>query len=131
MTGGRVVILGPTGYNTAAGMSGGEAYIYDQSGDFGRHRCNRDMVDLEPLEAAGDIAALRDLVERHHRHTDSPVAACILEDWDRALQRFVKIMPRDYKDALARIAREQQIQASAPETANDRQRSPQHSGEIV
>jgi glutamate synthase domain-containing protein 3 len=131
MTGGRVVILGPTGYNTAAGMSGGEAYIYDDSGDFGRHRCNRDMVDLEPLEAAGDIAALRDLVERHHRFTDSPVAARILEDWDRALQRFVKIMPRDYKRALARLAREQQSQASGHETANGRLRSPQHSGEIV
>jgi glutamate synthase domain-containing protein 3 len=89
------------------------------------------MVDLEPLEAAGDIAALQDLVERHHRHTDSPVAARILEDWDRALQRFVKIMPRDYKRALARIAREQQSQGSTPQTANDRLRSPQHSGEIV
>jgi glutamate synthase domain-containing protein 3 len=131
MTGGRVVILGPTGYNTAAGMSGGEAYIYDESGDFGRHRCNREMVDLEPLEAAGDIAALRDRVERHYRYTDSPVAARILEDWDRALQRFVKIMPRDYKRALARIAREQQSQVPGHETANDRQRSPLRSGEIV
>jgi len=108
MTGGRVVILGPTGRNAAAGMSGGVAYVYDEAGDFGRRRCNLEMVDLETLENPRDIAELRALIERHRNYTDSPVAAGILANWNRALPRFVKIMPRDYRRALERIAREQE-----------------------
>ncbi|MCO6005920.1 glutamate synthase large subunit [Actinoallomurus purpureus] len=102
MTGGRAVILGPTGRNFAAGMSGGVAYVLDL-----RHeRLNTEMVDLDPL-GDDDRANLRDIVERHHTETGSTVAAALLADWDTAVGRFVKVMPRDYKRVLtARAAAE-------------------------
>jgi glutamate synthase (ferredoxin) len=104
MTGGRVVVIGRTGRNFAAGMSGGVAYVLDETGDF-RQRCNLGMVDLEPLTRAEDVDEVRDLLERHVRYTESAVAERILADWDVARGRFVKIMPRDYKRALAAIER--------------------------
>jgi glutamate synthase (NADPH) large chain len=96
MTGGRVVILGRTGRNFAAGMSGGLAYVLDLDGDFPR-RCNLGMVELEPLAQAEDINLVRDLVERHTRYTGSTYAAGILDRWRDLQAKFVKITPRDYK----------------------------------
>jgi glutamate synthase domain-containing protein 3 len=103
MTGGRVVILGPTGRNTAAGMSGGIAYVLDEQGDFGRHRCNLEMAALEPVVDPEDAAELKSLITRHLEYTGSPVARRVLEGWDTLLDRFVKIMPEEYKLALERL----------------------------
>jgi glutamate synthase domain-containing protein 2/glutamate synthase domain-containing protein 1/glutamate synthase domain-containing protein 3 len=98
MTGGRVVVLGETGRNFAAGMSGGIAYVLDADGVFpARH--NSELVEIEPLDER-DIETIRSLVERHLAHTDSPVAARVLGEWESQLPLFVKVMPRDYKRAL-------------------------------
>jgi glutamate synthase domain-containing protein 3 len=99
MTGGRVVVLGHTGRNFAAGMSGGVAYVLDPAGDFAR-RCNPDMVDLEPLADLEDLELVQDLVTRHLRHTGSPAASRVLADWSEQVKRFVKIMPRDYRRVM-------------------------------
>jgi glutamate synthase (NADPH/NADH) large chain len=126
MTGGVVVVLGDTGRNFAAGMSGGVAYVYDPKARFG-DLCNPAMVDLEPVgvasadkEAPGrphqralhaddngmgdvlrfDAERLRILVERHLLHTGSARARELLDDWDNALKSFIKVMPKDYKRAL-------------------------------
>ncbi|MYB38258.1 MAG: glutamate synthase subunit alpha, partial [Gammaproteobacteria bacterium] len=108
MTGGRVVVLGPTGRNFAAGMSGGIAYILDEDDAFA-DRCNVGMVALERVESEGDIAELKELIEKHRRYTGSTVAARVLGDWPRALERFVKVMPLDYKRVLEeRAARERE-----------------------
>jgi glutamate synthase (NADPH/NADH) large chain/glutamate synthase (ferredoxin) len=100
MTGGRVVVLGPTGRNFAAGMSGGVAYVLDRDGGFAE-RCNMGMVGFEELSPA-DAIELRAMIEEHRRRTDSPVAARVLGEWDALLQRqaFVKVMPHDYKRVL-------------------------------
>ena len=100
MTGGRVVVLGKTGRNFAAGMSGGIAYVLDADGAFPR-RCNRELVDLDPLDSADDEAVLRELLERHLEHTGSAVAARVLATWPQVIADFVKVMPRDYKRVLA------------------------------
>jgi glutamate synthase (ferredoxin) len=110
MTGGRVVVIGRTGRNFAAGMSGGIAYVLDEVGQF--PRCvNRGMVDVEPLLDEADVAEVRELLGRHVRYTQSTVAEKLLANWEAAQPRFVKVMPRDYKRALAamRRAREQGI----------------------
>jgi glutamate synthase (ferredoxin) len=104
MTGGRVVVLGRTGRNFAAGMSGGIAYVLDRAGDF-RRRCNPGMVDLEPLERAEDIELVRALVRRHVDLTGSTYAARILDDWVALQPRFVVVMPRDLKRVLRAEAR--------------------------
>ncbi|MEX2654525.1 MAG: glutamate synthase large subunit [Acidimicrobiia bacterium] len=98
MTGGRAVILGPTGRNFAAGMSGGIAYVLDATRDF-HTKVNHEMVDLDPLDD-DDRAFLRDRVEVHHRETGSTVAERLLADWPAALSMFVKVMPKDYKRVL-------------------------------
>ncbi len=98
MTGGRAVILGRTGRNFAAGMSGGIAYVFDEDGTF-PSRVNREMVDLEPLSSE-DQAELHTIISTHRSETDSAVAERILESWDREVERFVKVMPRDYKRVL-------------------------------
>jgi glutamate synthase (NADPH/NADH) large chain len=95
MTGGRVVILGPTGRNVAAGMSGGAAYVLDLV----EQRLNGEMVDLDPLDA-DDVAFLREVVTRHAAETGSTVAANLLAAWEETVPRFSKIMPRDYKRVL-------------------------------
>jgi glutamate synthase (NADPH/NADH) large chain len=100
MTGGRVVILGPTGLNFAAGMSGGIAYVLDSDGVFPA-KCNLDMVDLDPVEADEDVAELFELIEYHAKHTDSAVARRILSEWPAACSQFVKVMPIDYKRVLS------------------------------
>src|SRR5262249_12486908 len=106
MTGGRVVVLGRTGRNFAAGMSGGIAYVLDVDGDFKR-RCNLGMVDLERLDQPEEISLVRDLIRRHTEATGSTYAADILKAWIDMQPRFVKIMPRDYKRVLAAEARAQ------------------------
>ena len=134
MTGGVVVVLGPTGRNFAAGMSGGIAYVLDEQGDFER-RCNLSMVDLEPIEAedealekmdhqGGDLEThgrvdimhdmtrddarrLRHLVEQHRHYTGSERAREILENWERYLPKFVKVMPVEYRRALMEMQKEQ------------------------
>ncbi|PXY27001.1 glutamate synthase large subunit [Prauserella muralis] len=107
MTGGRVVVLGPTGRNFAAGMSGGIAYVLDLT----LGRVNREMVDLDELDDA-DAAFLREAVERHYAETESAVARALLTDWELALTRFAKVMPKDYKRVL-------QAQAAAERDGRD------------
>ncbi len=107
MTGGVAVVLGTTGRNFGAGMSGGIAYVLDADGRF-RERVNTEMVELEALDSEDDVR-LYGLVERHLKETESPVARRLLDDWSRSLERFVKVMPTDYRrvlDAQARAARE-------------------------
>ncbi len=138
MTGGVVAVLGKTGRNFAAGMSGGIAYVYDEDGVFGR-LCNQSMVDLLPVsperdedEGAGrpqqrtngvhdagmgdmlrhDAERLRILLERHHLHTGSKRARALLDDWGNALGKFVKVMPRDYANALKQLEAERLEAAS-------------------
>ncbi|MDJ1185163.1 glutamate synthase-related protein [Roseofilum casamattae] len=102
MTGGKVLILGKTGRNFAAGMSGGVAYILDETGDF-PPRCNREMVDLEALEDPEEIREIREMVSKHAQYTGSTRAKEVLEQWDSLSQKFVKVMPRDYKRVLQHI----------------------------
>ena len=98
MTGGRVIVLGGTGRNFGAGMSGGIAYVYDSDGTF-PNRLNREMVDLDPLDDE-DRTWLRLTVQRHRDETQSPVARGLLAAWDREVERFAKVMPKDYKRVL-------------------------------
>ena len=99
MTGGVVVVLGQTGRNFAAGMSGGIAFVYDPDDDF-HIRFNDGLADLETLVGRDDIITLKGLIEEHHSHTGSVPAARILANWDEALPKFKKIMPRDYRRVL-------------------------------
>ena len=131
MTGGVVVVLGKTGRNFAAGMSGGIAYVYDVEGKF-EERCNKSMVTLAPIAPAGssegasapqqrspsvadngmgdplgfDAERLRLLIERHHHYTGSARAKELLDNWDAALPKFLKVLPTDYAKALADLKRE-------------------------
>jgi glutamate synthase (NADPH/NADH) large chain len=98
MTGGRIVILGDTGRNFAAGMSGGIAYIYDTRGQFPVH-CNREMVDLDPVDRQ-DADELKDMIQRHYAFTGSTVAKFVLDDFENQVQHFVKVFPTDYKKVL-------------------------------
>jgi glutamate synthase domain-containing protein 2/glutamate synthase domain-containing protein 1/glutamate synthase domain-containing protein 3 len=102
MTGGRVVVLGSTGRNFAAGMSGGIAYALDTDGALAT-RCNFDLVELEALEQE-DVDTVRELVEAHLRFTGSKLAGVVLDHWELHLPQFVKVMPRDYKRALVELA---------------------------
>jgi glutamate synthase domain-containing protein 3 len=102
MTGGKVVILGPTGINFAAGMSGGIAYVLDETQLFDT-RCNLEMIDLEPVIQKEDINYLYNIIKRHSEYTGSKYAAKIIEDWDEMIPKFVKVFPIDYKKALERI----------------------------
>jgi len=142
MTGGVVAVLGKTGRNFAAGMSGGIAYIYDEDGTF-EQRCNLAQVEIERIAPAGseeedsgeswsrpqqrpssvndfgmgdmlhhDAERLRILVERHKLHTGSARATALLDDWDNALGKFVKVMPTDYRRALQQLEAEREEAAS-------------------
>ena len=104
MTGGRVIVLGPTGRNFAAGMSGGIAYVYDRDRGFAA-RCNQELVDLELLTEA-DEPEVKTLISEHAQRTGSLVARNVLATWERERQRFVKVMPRDFKRVLEERARE-------------------------
>jgi glutamate synthase (ferredoxin) len=104
MTGGRVLVIGPTGRNFAAGMSGGIAYVLDTKGDF-KHRCNLAMVDVEALVGSEHVEFVKQLLTRHARHTGSAVAEKLLASWKSAQSRFVMVMPRDYKRVLIAISK--------------------------
>jgi len=110
MTGGRAVILGEVGRNFGAGMSGGIAYIYDSKNTFEQH-CNKEGLNLDPVETAEDISELKDLIENHYNATLSPLAQRILENWQTELPKFIKVLPEEYKQALIRIAEEQTVKA--------------------
>jgi glutamate synthase (NADPH/NADH) large chain len=113
MTGGRVVVLGPTGRNFGAGMSGGIAYVHDPERTFGI-RYNPEMVDVEPL-GAEDRQWLAEIVERHRDETGSAVAERLLAEWERALEDLVKVMPRDYRRVLEATARAAEAGTSVDE----------------
>jgi glutamate synthase (NADPH) large chain len=100
MTNGTVVVLGETGRNFAAGMSGGFAYVLDEAGDFSRFRCNKGGVDLEPLFESSDITRLEDLIRKHVAYTDSALGKRILGHWSAMLPKFVKVFPHEYKRVL-------------------------------
>jgi glutamate synthase domain-containing protein 2/glutamate synthase domain-containing protein 1/glutamate synthase domain-containing protein 3 len=112
MTGGRVVVLGTTGRNFAAGMSGGIAYVYDRDNRF-KGRCNLELVDLEPLDDAG-VDEVRALISEHAQRTGSLRARNILASWERERQRFVKVMPRDYKRVLVERAQKEESEEGQP-----------------
>ena len=99
MTGGRVVILGSTGRNFAAGMSGGIAYVYNVDGKFSS-LCNVDMIDLDPLDE-DDIIEMKEMISRHYMYTGSTVAKFVLDDFENQLRNFVKVFPKDYKKVLS------------------------------
>ncbi len=105
MTGGRVVVLGPTGRNFAAGMSGGIAYIWDRDGQFNLN-CNLATVGLERIETAEEEEEVRDLIRKHAQVTGSTVAQSALEQWDDFLSQCVKVMPTDYKRVLLQMQKE-------------------------
>ena len=100
MTNGTVVVLGTTGRNFAAGMSGGRAFVFDDQGDFSTRRCNKASVDLEPLVSDADVHEVRGLLERHRDYTGSPRAAWILEHWAEVQSKFIKVFPHEYKRVL-------------------------------
>lgn len=108
MTGGRVVVLGETGRNFAAGMSGGIAYVLNENGRFGE-LCNLSMVDLETLDDVEEKAFVKDLIERHYKFTDSPKAKLLLDDWDAVARRFLKVMPIEYRRVLDKLEREKVV----------------------
>ena len=110
MTGGTVVVIGRTGRNFAAGMSGGVAYVLDEHQLFDT-LCNLDMVDLESIYQEEDHQVLRDLIDRHHRWTGSVQARRILDNWQEMSGKFVKVMPIDYRKALKRLRDREAVQA--------------------
>ena len=120
MTNGTVIVLGSTGRNFAAGMSGGIAYVYDEKHDFASRHCNPASVDLEPLVSSEDVATVRSLLERHRDLTGSPRAAWILEHWAQAQTQFIKVFPHEYKRVLgvARGTAESGASYSSPTTSS-------------
>jgi glutamate synthase (ferredoxin) len=104
MTGGRVVVLGLTGRNFAAGMSGGVAYVLDERGDFAT-RCNKQMVGLEKLTDKDEIEEVRQMIARHGDYTKSTRAWKVLAEWDQHVPKFVKVLPKDYKRVLESLQR--------------------------
>ncbi len=108
MTGGRVVVLGETGRNFAAGMSGGIAYVLDRDGQFPIH-CNQSIVDLLPVEEEEDINELKSLITEHQKLTGSALAEKILKEWEAILPKFVKVYPTDYRRVLEEGKKKQQV----------------------
>ncbi|MBF0444059.1 MAG: glutamate synthase subunit alpha, partial [Magnetococcales bacterium] len=102
MTGGVVVVLGSTGRNFGAGMSGGIAFVLDQDGKFAS-MCNPAMIELQKVESDEDKAQLKKLIEKHKKFTGSLVAKRLLQDWDKTLSQFVKVMPYEYQRVLAEM----------------------------
>ena len=112
MTGGRVVILGRTGRNFAAGMSGGIAYVWDRDGQFNL-RCNLATVELEKITSPEEEAEIREMIQHHFNYTGSEVAREVLENWQTYVQQCVKVMPTDYKRVLQQLAEGKPIEATA------------------
>ncbi len=115
MTKGLVIVLGSTGRNFAAGMSGGITFVYDDQGDFSTRRCNKASVDLEPLVDPADIELVQGLLARHRDLTGSPRAAWVLEHWADAQPKFIKVFPHEYKRVLG-VARSTSVYASPTAT---------------
>ncbi|WP_237228510.1 glutamate synthase large subunit [Rubinisphaera sp. JC750] len=113
MTGGKAIILGATGRNFAAGMSGGIAYVYQAKDEF-LPNCNLDLVELDTVENPEEAAELKRLIENHRQFTGSDVAEEILADWDANLPKFVRVMPVDYRRALEELAKEMEEQEATP-----------------
>ncbi|WP_350293656.1 glutamate synthase large subunit [uncultured Croceitalea sp.] len=105
MTGGVAVILGEVGRNFGAGMSGGIAYIFDKNNTF-KKQCNTESLNLLRVEEDNDVKQLKDLIESHYNSTLSPLAQHILENWETALPKFIKVLPEEYKQALIRLKKE-------------------------
>jgi glutamate synthase (ferredoxin) len=105
MTGGRVVVLGPTGRNFGAGMSGGVAYVLDEDGGFTAGRVNNQMVEVGGVDDPAEAEALRALIARHVEATGSTHAQRLLDEWPRTLARFARVIPKDYKRVLACLQR--------------------------
>ena len=103
MTGGTVVILGKTGRNFAAGMSGGIAYVLDEDGTFSGY-CNKEIVLLEQLKEINDTMQLQKMILKHAEYTGSSIARRILADWDSYVKKFVKVIPKDYKRVTEKVA---------------------------
>ncbi len=120
MTRGLIVVLGPTGRNFAAGMTGGIAYVLDETGDFAAGKCNRSGVDLEAVSGKEDTAQLKKLIECHEKLTGSPKARAILESWDQSLEKFLKVFPHEYKRVLG-IPRLAVPAPEMPPTSDSRQ----------
>ncbi len=114
MTRGTVVVLGRTGRNFAAGMSGGLAYVYDPSGEFVRVRCNPGGVDLEPIFEREDILVLERLIAKHVEYTGSACGKRILDGWTHSLRHFVKVFPHEYKRVLGVAAQDKTSGVVAP-----------------
>ncbi|MFQ5857601.1 MAG: glutamate synthase large subunit [Anaerolineae bacterium] len=114
MTGGRVVVIGPTGRNFAAGMSGGIAYVLDEAGDF-HTRCNQEMVHLERLEDEEEIKDVEDMIRRHAEYTESVRAWTVLALWEEMVPKFVKVYPKDFKRAVEAMKRVQEQGLSGEE----------------
>jgi glutamate synthase (ferredoxin) len=129
MTGGRVIVLGPTGKNFAAGMSGGIAYVLDEHGGFAR-RCNPEMVKLYQLEDPDEIAAIRSMIQRHADYTQSERAWKVLGVWESMVAKFVKVYPNDYRRVIetqkrfkaSGLSEEEAIMAAFEENAHDTMR---------
>jgi glutamate synthase (NADPH/NADH) large chain len=107
MTGGRVIVLGKTGRNFAAGMSGGIAYIWDRDKTFAP-LCNMGMVELEPLEVEEDINEVKTLIENHLQYTGSDMAKAALDNWPETVKQFIKVMPTDYKRVLEEMKKKEE-----------------------
>ncbi|KAK4839697.1 hypothetical protein QYF36_024094 [Acer negundo] len=118
MTGGTVVVLGKTGRNFAAGMSGGVAYVLDVDGKF-RTRCNTELVDLDKVEEEDDIMTLRMMIQQHQRYTNSQLAKDVLADLENLLPKFIKVFPRDYKRILANMKEEAASKAAVEQAATE------------
>ena len=108
MTGGRAVVLGEVGRNFGAGMSGGIAYVYDAKNTFEK-QCNKEGLNLNPVTINEDIIELKQLIENHYNTTLSPLAQRILENWDKELSKFIKVLPEEYRQALIRLEEEKQV----------------------
>ena len=112
MTGGKVIVLGKTGRNFAAGMSGGIAYVYDPENKFSNGLCNTETIEFENISEE-DAAELKAIIEKHVLYTESKKGARLLADWNASLDNFVKVMPTEYRRALAEIAAEQLASGAA------------------
>ncbi|NND25882.1 MAG: glutamate synthase large subunit [Flavobacteriaceae bacterium] len=110
MTGGYAVILGEIGRNFGAGMSGGIAYVYDPNKTFAKN-CNKEGLNLDPVESQEDVSKLKEFIENHYNATLSPLAQRILENWKKELPKFVKVLPEEYRQALIRIEEEKIVKA--------------------
>lgn len=131
MTGGTVVVLGKTGRNFAAGMSGGIAYVLDVDGKF-QSRCNPELVDLDKVEEEEDIMTLRMMIQQHQRYTNSNLARDVLEDFENLLPKFIKVFPREYKRVLANMkAREASIDSVKDVAKDDEERDEEAEADLM